>query len=182
MDTDCIICYEKHDLVELKEIYGCNCVKPIHKKCYSGITGKHIVKCLMCHKCKPGVNNDDFAFEDFVFEEFVFDDEAPEPREFLVVSLGIAFVFVLGLLMAFLGDKYIFTPRENLRIEQDNSWKFEMQSRIDLVAKMRLETQELGLKMNESMCQTILMLKDVKKLLDEWNRLIDKKPEIPFIT
>ncbi len=171
MDTDCIICYEKHDLVELKEIYGCNCVKPIHKKCYSGITGKHMVKCLMCHKCKPGVNIDDFAYVD---------DEAHERQEFLAKAVGIA--FVLGLLMAFLANIYIITPRENLRIEQDNSWKFEMQRRIDSVAKMRLEMQELGLKMNESMCQTNLMLKDVKKLLDEWNRLIDKKPEIPFIT
>lgn len=53
MDTDCIICYENDDLVQLKDIYGCACVKPIHKKCYEGINGKHTVECLMCHKIRP---------------------------------------------------------------------------------------------------------------------------------
>jgi hypothetical protein len=125
----------------------------------------------MCHKCKPGVNNDDFAYVD---------DEAHERQEFLAKCMCIA--IPLALLMVFLANRYVITPRENLRMEQDNSWKFEIQGQIDLVAKMRLETQELGLKMNESMCQTNLMLKNVKKLLDEWNRLMNKKPEIPFIT
>lgn len=50
MDTDCIICYENDDLVQLKDIYGCDCVKPIHKKCYEGIKGNHTYECLMCRK------------------------------------------------------------------------------------------------------------------------------------